>query len=316
MYNALKSCYLCIIREEQDMNEIAKIDTVHKYNEYMGVTTLHPLISVIRLEECHSMQLKRFNYGIYYIVLKNVNCGPLSYGINHYDYQDGTIVAVAPGQVFGIETDNMIQPKGWALAFHPDLIHGTELGRSIKEYSFFSYDVNEALHISEKEREIIENCFRNILTELNRDIDKHTNQLLSRSISLLLDYCMRFYDRQFITRRKANADILTRFENLVDNYLQSGKTQTLGFPSVTYCADVLCLSPNYFGDLIKKETGKTAQEYIQLKIIDFAKEKLSGTNLSVAEIADELGFKYPSHFARLFKKVSGLSPSDYRQIMN
>lgn len=240
-------------------------------------------------------------------------CGPLRYGINYYDYQDGTIVAVAPGQIFGVESGGLIQPKGWALVFHPDLIYGTELGRSIKDYTFFSYDANEALHISEKEREIIEQCFSNILTELNREIDKHTNSLISRSIGMLLDYCMRYYDRQFITRGKVNKDILTRFESLLDEYFESEKPRLEGIPSVSYCAGKVFLSPNYFGDLVKKETGKTAQEYIQLRVIDIAKQRLADTSLSINEIADELGFKYSTHFTRLFKKCVGMSPSEYRQ---
>ena len=294
------------------MNEIARIDTIHQFNDYMGVQTQHPLVSVIRLEDCHPMQLRRVNYGLYYVTLKNVNCGPLRYGINYYDYQNGTIVAVAPRQVFGVESDGPVQPLGWALAFHPDLIYGTELGQTIREYSFFSYEANEALHISEKEREIIESCFQNIRQELDREIDKRTNQIVARSIALLLDYCMRFYDRQFITRHKANKDILSRFESLLEEDMPSGKAHLQGFPSVAYCAGALCLSPNYFGDLIKKEMGNTAQEYIQLKLISVAKEKLSGTGMSVTEIAEELGFKYPTHFTRLFKKCVGVSPLEYR----
>lgn len=292
--------------------EIVKIDTIHQYNTYMNVDTQHPLVSVVDLSQCKPMQFRRINYGMYCIFLKNVHCGPLRYGINYYDYQDGTIVAVAPGQVFGVESDEVIQPKGWALVFHPDLIYGTELGRTIKEYSFFSYDANEALHISEKEREIIEGCFRNIRTELSREIDRHTNKVVTRSIALMLDYCMRFYDRQFLTRHKANSDVLTRFENLLDEYFESGKSRLEGLPSVSYCADKVFLSPNYFGDLVRKETGKTAQEYIQLKVIAFAKLRLLDSQLSVTEIADELGFKYPTHFTRLFKKIAGVSPSEYR----
>lgn len=292
--------------------EIVKIDTIHQYNTYMNVDTQHPLVSVVDLSQCKPMQFRCINYGMYCIFLKNVHCGPLRYGINYYDYQDGTIVAVAPGQVFGVESDEVIQPKGWALVFHPDLIYGTELGRTIKEYSFFSYDANEALHISEKEREIIEGCFRNIRTELSREIDRHTNKVVARSIALMLDYCMRFYDRQFLTRHKANSDVLTRFENLLDEYFESGKSRLEGLPSVSYCADKVFLSPNYFGDLVRKETGKTAQEYIQLKVIAFAKLRLLDSQLSVTEIADELGFKYPTHFTRLFKKIAGVSPSEYR----
>lgn len=294
------------------MNDITKIETIHQYNEYMGVKTLHPLVSVVDMSKCTFREFHRMNYGLYCIFLKNVMCGPLRYGINYYDYQDGTIVAVAPGQIFGVESGGLVQPKGWALVFHPDLIYGTELGRTIKDYTFFSYDTNEALHISEKEREIIEQCFSNILTELNREIDKHTNSLISRSIGMLLDYCMRYYDRQFITRTKVNKDILTRFESLLDEYFESEKLRLKGIPSVSYCAGKVFLSPNYFGDLIKKETGKTAQEYIQFKVIDVAKQRLANTSLPINEIAEELGFKYATHFTRLFKKYVGISPSEYR----
>lgn len=294
------------------MEEITRIDTIHQYNEYMGVKTLHPLVSVVDMSICTPRQFHRINYGLYCIFLKNVTCGPLRYGINYYDYQDGTIVAVAPGQIFGVESNEPIQPKGWALVFHPDLLYGTELGRTLKDYTFFSYDANEALHISEKEREIIEQCFNNILIELNREIDAHTNSLVARSIGMLLDYCMRFYDRQFITRHKANSDILSRFENVLTDYLLSDRPRQLGLPTVSYCADKVFLSPNYFGDLIKKETGKTAQEYIQLKIIDRAKQLLAEGILSVNEIAEELGFKYSTHFTRLFKKSVGISPTEYR----
>ncbi|ADV45046.1 AraC family transcriptional regulator [Bacteroides helcogenes] len=295
------------------MNGIRKINTIHAYNEYMGVETLHPLVSVIDMSKCTLREFHRMNYGLYGIFLKDVMCGPLRYGINYYDYQKGTIVAVAPGQIFGVESEGPIQPKGWALVFHPDLIYGTELGRTIKDYTFFSYDANEALHISEKEREIIEQCFVNILTELNREIDKHTNSLIARSIGMLLDYCMRYYDRQFITRGKVNKDVLTRFENLLDEYFESGRLCIEGVPSVSYCAGKVFLSPNYFGDMIKKETGKTAQEYIQLKIIDRAKQLLAEDVLSVNEIAEELGFKYSTHFTRLFRKCEGMSPSEYRR---
>ena len=294
------------------MERIARIDTIHQYNEYMGVETLHPLVSVVDMSKCPPREFHRINYGLYCIFLKNVTCGPLRYGINYYDYQDGTIVAVAPGQIFGVESNEPIQPKGWALVFHPDLLYGTELGRTLKDYTFFSYDANEALHISEKEREIIEQCFNNILIELNREIDAHTNSLVARSIGMLLDYCMRFYDRQFITRHRANSDILSRFENVLTDYLLSDRPRQLGLPTVSYCADKVFLSPNYFGDLIKKETGKTAQEYIQLKIIDRAKQLLAEGILSVNEIAEELGFKYSTHFTRLFKKSVGISPTEYR----
>ena len=295
------------------MGEIRNIDTVHQYNSFMGVETLHPLVSVIDFSLCKPRTFTRKNYGLYCIFLKELKCGELRYGRSSYDYQDGTIVAIAPGQIFGAESNGvMLQPKGWALVFHPDLIYGTELGRTIREYSFFSYDANEALHLSEKEREIIVDCMKNIFAELNREVDKHTNRLGTKNIRLLLDYCRRFYDRQFITRDKENKDILTRFENLLDDYFKKGKAQAQGLPSVSFCADNLYLSSNYFGDLIKRETGKTAQEYIQLRVIDIAKEKMCGSELSISEIAYQLGFKYPTHFTRLFKKCAGMSPSKYR----
>lgn len=269
-----------------------RLDTVQQFNEFFGVETLNPLVSVIDLSQCKPHRSDRFSYGLYAIFLKDIKCGSLLYGINYYDYQEGTIVAIAPGQVLGVEGDKTVQPKGIALVFHPDLIYGTDLGKAIKDYQFFSYDVNEALHLSERERPVIEECFKNIQIELEHDVDKHTNRVICRNISLLLDYCLRFYDRQFITRHKVNSDILTRFESIIDSYLGSDEPQVNGLPSVAFCADRVCLSPNYFGDLIKKETGRTAQEYIQMKIIDHAKEMLQGSDIPITEIAEALGFKY------------------------
>lgn len=294
------------------MNDIVNINSIDQYNKLIGVETLNPLVTVVDLSLCKPTVYPRANYGLYCIFLKDVKCGDLLYGRNYYDYQAGTIVTIAPGQIFGIKRTQLVQPKGWAVIFHPDLIYGTELGSIIKDYSFFSYDANEALHLSDKERNTIIECMKNIQIELNRDIDKHTNRLITRNIGLLLDYCERFYDRQFITRQKVNKDILTRFEKVLDDYFGANKARNEGIPTVSYCADKAFLSPNYFGDLIKKETGKTAQEYIQLRVISMAKEKLTGTNLTINEIADELGFKYSSHFTRLFKKCVGVSPSQYR----
>lgn len=200
----------------------------------------------------------------------------LRYGCNYYDYQEGTLVFLAPGQVIGVEDDGKVyQPQGMALVFHPDLLRGTTLGRTIKDYTFFSYQVNEALHLSEQERHIIIDCFRNIEEELHHTIDKHSQRLIVSNIELFLNYCVRFYDRQFITRENVNKDILTRFENLLNDYFYSEKPESSGLPTVKYCADQMHLSANYFGDLIKKETGKTASEHIQTKLIDIAKKKYS-----------------------------------------
>jgi AraC family transcriptional regulator, transcriptional activator of pobA len=251
----------------------------------------------------------------YVVAIKESVCGDIKYGANYYDYQEGTIVFMAPGQVIGINNDaENFHPKGRGLFFHPDLIHDTSLGRNIKEYSFFSYSSNEALHVSEKEKQILLEVMKKIEYELKQSIDKHSKTLIANNIELLLNYCLRFYDRQFITRSLQNKDILVRFEKLLDNYFQLEITQTLGLPTVKYCADQLNLSANYFGDLIKKETGKSAQEHIQLKVMDIAKERIFDRSKTLSEIAYELGFKHPQHFSRMFKKSTGYTPNEFKQM--
>jgi AraC-like DNA-binding protein len=297
------------------MEEIIKLDNIAKYNAMRGVETQNPLVTVIDLSIAKPMAAKTFNFGMYAVFLKELNCGELKYGRNHYDYQEGTLVFIAPGQVMGIQPNvKTFEPKGWALLFHPQLIEGTPLGKHIQDYSFFSYDVNEALHLSEKERQIVLDCFGKIQYELEQSIDKHSKKLIASNIELFLNYCTRFYDRQFITRDNAHAGILERFENLLNNYFSSENPANIGLPSVAYCAGELNLSSNYFGDLIKKETGKSAQEYIQSKIIDVAKERIFDHNKSVSEIAYDLGFKYPQHFTRLFKQRVGITPNEYRNL--
>ena len=295
------------------MGTIVKLNTVQEYNIAMGVETLHPLVSVVDFSTLKSLKHRRKNFSFYCVFLKQLKCGELSYGRSTYDYQEGTLVFVAPGQVAGIDDDGeTLNPQGWVLAFHPDLLRGTSLGRKMKDYSFFSYEANEALHMSERERQIIFNCFIEIQEELERAIDKHSKDIIASTIELLLNHCQRFYDRQFITRENINKDILVRFENLLSDYFESDQPQTVGLPSVQYAADRLHLSPNYFGDLIKKETGKSAQESIQLFVIEKAKERLYDENKTVSEVAYELGFKYPHHLSRLFKKVVGMTPNEYR----
>ncbi|HEX8014468.1 MAG TPA: AraC family transcriptional regulator, partial [Flavobacterium sp.] len=253
-------------------------------------------------------------YDFYIIFFKKINCGDLRYGLNNYDYEEGTLIFLSPGQVLGQNSDEYFTPQGTALLFHPDLIVGTSLGKKINDYHFFSYAVNEALHLSEVERKIISECLVKIEYELQHAIDKHSKQLIVSNIELFLDYCTRYYDRQFITRENVNKGILERFENLLNKYFTSAKPQNVGLPSVTYCAEELHLSANYFGDLIKKETGKTAHEYIQSKVIEVAKEKIFDIDKSISEVAYELGFKYPQHFTRLFKQKVGMSPLDYRKL--
>ncbi|MCE7040410.1 AraC family transcriptional regulator [Dyadobacter sp. CY312] len=295
------------------MEEIVKLDNVTAYNNMRGVKTLHPLVTLLDLSKAAAMPAKTFNFGLYAVYLKELNCGELKYGRNHYDYQEGTLVFIAPGQVMGVQPGvKTFEPKGWAMLFHPDLIKGTPLGRHIQDYSFFSYDVNEALHVSDKERQIILDVFAIIQHELDQSIDKHSRKLISSNIELLLDYCNRFYDRQFITRDHSNNSIVERFEGVLNGYYSSEKPFENGLPSVAWCASELNLSANYFGDVIKKETGKTAQEYIQEKVIDIAKERIFDLEKSVSQVAYDLGFKYPQHFSRLFKQRVGCTPNEYR----
>ena len=299
------------------MDEIVKLESIAQYNAIRGAATLHPLITVLDLSTVKPMPAKTFNFGLYAVYLKELKCGELKYGRNHYDYQEGTLVFISPGQVLGVQPKaTTFEAKGWALLFHPDLLKGTPLGKHIQDYSFFSYDVNEALHISEQERQVLLDCFRKIEYELKQAIDKHSRRLIVSNIELFLNYCVRYYDRQFITREHANTGVLEKFESLLHDYFQSEKPQEAGIPSVGYFANQLHLSANYFGDLVKKETGKTAQEYIQAKLIDVAKEKIFDPNKTVSEIAYELGFKYPQHFTRLFKQQVGHTPNEYRSSLN
>ena len=296
------------------MDKILNLDSVDLYNKLYGLETLNPLVSVIDLNKAtSSVDLIRFNYGIYALYLKLEKACDIKYGRQTYDYQEGTIVCFAPGQTAETNpTTDKVQVNAHGIRFHPDLLRGTSLGKNIKKYTFFSYEVNEALHLSEEERSIVMDCLKIIRMELEHGVDKHSKTLLVNHIELLLNYCMRFYERQFITRGKTNRDVLTRFENLLDEYFESTLAEQDGLPTVKYFADKLCLSSNYFGDMFKKETGKSPQEYIQEKVIELAKERISGTADTVSQIAYSLGFQYPQHFCRLFKKRVGYTPSEYR----
>lgn len=297
------------------MDEIQKFETVSQYNAYNNHETLHPLVTVVDFSKADPRYLKKTYFGLYLVLLKEVNCGDLRYGKQTYDYQEGTLIFVAPGQVISIDNNNQLyHPKGHGIAFHPDLIKGTSLGKQIDHYSFFSYKVNEALHVSERERKMVMDCFSKISYELEMNVDNHSKKLITSNIEMLLNYCDRFYDRQFITRDNVHKGILERFETLLNAYFSSDKPETIGLPSVAYCADELNLSSNYFGDMIKKETGKTALEFIQLKLIEEAKERIFDPSKSLSQIAFDLGFKYPQHFTRVFKQHVGVSPKEYRNM--
>lgn len=296
------------------MEDVLYFSSVKEYNDFNNNETLHPLVSVVHLDKANPRKLKRLRYEFYTIFFKQIYCGDLRYGLSNYDYEGGTLIFLAQNQVIGENKDEYYQPQGTALVFHSDLIAGTSLGKNISDYHFFSYAVNEALHLSEQERKIIQDCITKIEYELQHAIDKHSKQLIISNIELFLNYCTRFYDRQFITRDNINKGILERFEDILNSYFSSEKPLNIGLPSVAYCADVLNLSANYFGDLIKKETGKSAQEYIQHKIIEVAKDKIFDSDKTINEIAFELGFKYPQHFSRLFKKRVGYTPNEYRTL--
>ena len=295
------------------MNEITKLDTVQHYCDLFGIEALHPLISIVDCDKMPPIRHGRRLYNLYAILLKDTDCGTMSYGRSIYDYEKGTVLFAAPGQVMGADDDGKLhQPAGWALVFHPELLRGTPLASMMKDYTYFSYNANEALHLSEHERRTITECMEKIQAELQYPIDKHSKSLIVDNVKLLLDYCIRFYDRQFITRENANKDILTRFENLVEDYLVTNASAEKGMLSVQYCADKLCLSASYLGDLLKKETGISALKHIQQKMLDVAKERVFDTSKSISEIAYELGFQYPQHFSRWFKKMAGCTPNEYR----
>jgi AraC-like DNA-binding protein len=273
----------------------------------------HPLISVIDHTDFYARRPKDdalFRFGFYTISCKKFE-GLLYYGKGQYDFRQGSLLFTAPGQVIGSGPDVRVD-EGWALFIHPDLLHGTDLGKKMHQYTFFNYEVNEALHISGEESKIIKDCVDKIAREYNQSIDKHTQSVIVSTIELLLNYCSRFYDRQFYTRATVNADVVQRFEVLLKDYFSQGTLIESGLPAVTYFASKLNLSPSYLSDLLQKFTGKSTMEHIHLELVDKAKSLLWGTENSISEIAYGLGFEYPSHFTKIFKAKTGKSPSEYR----
>jgi AraC-like DNA-binding protein len=302
------------------MDKIINVNSVSEFNAANNHKTLHSFVTVLDYSKANprdwgEVDTIRFNYGLYSVILKDVVCGDLRYGRHHYDYQAGTLVFYAPGQFVSFDNPRVVyQPMGFGLLFHPDFLIGTHLGKAIHQYKFFNYQTNEALHLSDDERTMILDIFAKIEFELKQPIDKHSKKLIASNIELFLDYCQRFYDRQFVTRDNAHQGILEKFEALLNDYFHSEKPQTIGLPSVAYFAEELNLSSNYFGDLMKKETGQSAKDYILFKTISIAKEKVFEDGKTVNEIAYELGFKYPQHFTRLFKDKVGYSPSQFKNL--
>lgn len=298
------------------MTKILKVNKTSDYSGYHGVNDRHPLITVIDFSEISPIRHSLNRYGVYGVFVQEDNDLDLTYGCGRYDYKDGSLICVAPGQIGGKE-DNGERASigGWALLFHPDLIHGTQLEKEIRHYSFFDYSVNEALHMNEKEHDIVVAIFRRIKSEIDNPHDDFQNDILVGYISLLLKYCQRFYNRQFITRKLSNNDILSRFDNFLNGYFKDGLQLKNGLPTVNICAEHLCLSTNYFSDLIKKMTGESAGRLIRQFIVRQIKNELA-SGLTVAETAYKLGFEYPAHLSRMFKKETGMTPSDYIRSRN
>lgn len=301
------------------MSSVNHIETISEMHKMLpGSKVKHPLVSVVDF----SKYKEQFNsgtkitLGFYSIMFKNFCINKMKYGQQSYDFQEGSLMCIAPRQVIALDEPlpQKVDIKGWGLFFHPDLIRGTSLGKTIKEYSFFSYETNEALHLSDKEKKVLYEIVEKIDAELLENIDKHSQTLIISNIELLLNYCTRYYDRQFITRRHVNKDILTKFEKELQEYIQSPSLSKKGLPTVKYLAEQVHLSPNYLSDLLKKETGMNAQDRIHYYLIEEAKNLLLSSNKSVSELAFSLGFEYPQYFSRLFKSKTGMTPLAFRNM--
>ena len=290
------------------------LNTVQDFNNYQGVETLHPLVSVVHVENTEHIQECVMHYGLYAIYLKENKGCKLSYGRTPYDFDEMTVTSFAPGQVVKVEPNPDVPfAKFTALVFHPDLLNRTALGRQMSRYEFFDYSSTEALHLSVQEVEVFRGVITMIEQELHRAIDKHTRELIISNIELLLNYCLRFYDRQFITREEINHSVVKRFMELLDDYISS-KALREGLPTVAYFADKCCLSSGYFGNLVRVETGRTAKDIIADRLLAHAKQLLNDDTLTITMISERMGFDYPQHFVRFFKSHTGKTPSAFRKV--
>lgn len=299
------------------MKDIIHIESISEMHNVFGLPKpKHPLVSIIRFknalirEEYHHV---RCSFGMYCVTHKNETMGSMKYGRNSYDFQEGSMIFIKPGQVLSYDGhQSEAEDPGWALLFHPNLIRKSELGKVIDDYSFFSYDITEALHISEDEKLSLLEILNKIENEYHQNIDRHSQKLIISNIQLLLDYCKRYYDRQFYTRSNLNKDVLVKFESLLKDYYKSEKQYQKGIPTVSYCGSELNMSPKYLSDLLKRETGKNTKNHIDDFLMNKAKTHLLNSTESISEIAYSLGFEYSQHFSKLFKAKSGMSPSEYR----
>lgn len=295
--------------EKQNIN----LNSIDAYNKMYGLQTYHPLVTVIDLKEAKkTVNHVTLNYGLYAIFLKNgVNCS-IKYGRRQYDYQEGTIVSFSPGHVIEIDLEETpVAPDVIGILFHPDLMYGTPLAEKIKSFSFFDYTEMESLHLSEDERKQFLFCLHQIKQEIEHPVDHHSAALLSATIQVMIEYLHRFYDRQFITRHKVNSGIVGRFERQLKEYF-NGEQRTHGVPGVAYFAEKANLSAGYFSDLIRKETGMLPKDMIADRLLSEAKHRLATDGADISSIAYDLGFEYPAHFSRMFKRLSGESPKEFR----
>lgn len=300
------------------MKEFRNVKSISELHQILGLKNpMHPSVSLVNMKDVklsEDLFNQKYIWDFYMISLKFENC-ELKYGRQYYDFGEGTLVFSSPGQVFEAKKQpETLNENGWALYFHPDLIRKTDLGDKIKSYGFFSYESNESLHLSGKEKEKVLSCVEAIEDECQQNIDKHSQTVIVSSLGLLLNYCNRFYDRQFYTRSTHQQDVVEKVESLLLDYFSSGKAVLHGIPTVKFCAEKVNLSPNYLSDLLKKETGKNTQEHIHFHLIDKAKNLLLSSNLPVGGIAYDLGFEHPQSFGTLFKKKVGVSPNKFRQL--
>lgn len=305
------------------MNQVIEIKKVSQMHQMGGLPKpKHPLVSVIHnrdIKTVASIQGVKIINHLYTIILKSSNvCSSFSYGRNSYDHEEGTLVFTSPGQVMKFENEvsetDQIDSEGWSLVFHPDILRKSNLSEKISKYSFFQYDSNEALHVSEQEKTSLEDLLEKIVQEYSQVLDRHSQHLILSNIELFLDYCLRFYDRQFFSRTNLNIDTISKFERFLINYYDNGQANQNGIPSVEHCAKKLNLSPNYLSDLLRRETGKTTLEHIHHFLIEKAKNSLLRSSDTISGIAYTLGFEYPQHFSNLFKSKTGLSPKEFRNL--
>lgn len=299
------------------MSQLIHLKSIADLSRLLNENDFHPLVAVVDFSKTkdHIEEETRITTDFYSVMFKNYCKSSITYGRKAIDFDEGSLICMAPNQVITIDTE--IEPRdnpmGWGLFFHPDLIRNTSLNAKMKEYSFFSYEMAEALHLSEKEKQVLYECIVKIQSELKENIDDYSQTIIVSTIELLLNYCSRFYGRQFITRKATNRDILEKVEILLKEYF-SNKTDSNGLPTVKYLAEMVNLSPGYLGDLLKKETGLNAQEHIHQYIIEEAKNILLNSSQSISEIAFQLGFEYPQYFSRLFKQKTGTTPLEYRNL--